>query len=287
MRRKPFPTGTICGTPLGLITTAELLATGLTHSAISRRVKRGALVRRFPGVYSLAPGALSRDAAWMAAVLAVDGVLAGLSAAELWRCSRFSTRVSHVLVDHSFRPLDGIAIRRCRRLDPRDVTVHRGLPATTVARTAVDLSDALTPHQLANVLYEAAYRRRFDVAATEAAIARANGRRNLHVVERAIELYLSGSAGTRSFLEDAFLAQVAPLPEPLVNTALLGFEVDFHWPAQRLVLEVDGPAHLRPASRKRDAGQDAALTAAGYTVLRFNEADIEYGDVLAGLLGRF
>src|SRR4051794_9000900 len=86
---KPFPTGTICSSPparFGLTTTRDLLAEGLTHSAISRRVARGRLVRRHPGVYSFAPGELSRDATWMAAVLACgEGAMLGLlSATEFW-----------------------------------------------------------------------------------------------------------------------------------------------------------------------------------------------------------
>ena len=62
----------------------------------------------------------------------------------------------------------------------------------------VDLSDVLTKFQLANVIYEAAFRNRFNLGATRRAMQRANGRHNLHVLEPAIALYLSGSAGTRS-----------------------------------------------------------------------------------------
>ncbi|HWK28196.1 MAG TPA: DUF559 domain-containing protein [Solirubrobacter sp.] len=288
MRNRTVATRKICSSPLGLFTTADLLAAGLTYGAIGRRVKHGGLVRRYPGVYSY-PGDLSREAQWMAAVLAADGVLAGRSAGELFRVSRFRASRPQVLVPRRHRPIGGIDIRCCRRLDPRDVTVYRGVPVTTVARLLVDLGDDLTAHQIANVIHEAAYRKRFDLTATRAALARASGRRNLHVTERAVALHLAGSAGTRSYLEDAFLALVAPLPEPLVNTALYGYEVDFQWPARKLVVEVDGPAHLRPASRKRDEGQTAALIAAGHTVLRFTDVEIDRfpDDVLAGLLGRF
>ena len=81
-----------------------------------------------------------------------------------------------------------------------------------------------------------------------------------------------GSAGTRSGAEDAFLRLVAD--EPLVNVDLLGFEVDFHWPERRLVVEVDGPAHGRPPSVADDARRDRMLRDAGYTVLRFSDDDV-------------
>ena len=151
-----------------------------------------------------------------------------------------------------------------------------GIPVTTVARMLVDLTDLLTPHQLAYVIKEAAYRKRLDLEATRRAMERANGRRNLHVLERAIELYQSGSAGTRSPHEDAFLALLPDeLPEPLVNTQLAGFEVDFLWPESMLVVEIDGGGHGRPPARRKDALEDRVLRGAGYTVLRFSDTDLE------------
>jgi hypothetical protein len=73
---------------------------------------------------------------------------------------------------------------------------------------------------------------------------RANGRKNLEVLEKALFLNAAGSAGTRSANEDRKLAEIraAGLPEPLVNTRVEGLEVDLHWPELKLCLEVDGPA---------------------------------------------
>ena len=170
-----------------------------------------------------------------------------------------------VLVPRRHRPVPGIVIRSCRRLDPRDVTTCRGIPVTTVARMLVDLSDVLTPHQLAYVIKEAAYRKRLrprrDAAGRRA---RATAASHLDVLERAIELYLHGSAGTKSPHEDAFLALLPPtVAEPLVNTQLAGFEVDFLWPEQRLVVEIDGGGHERPTARRKDALEDRVLRARG------------------------
>jgi len=199
----------------GLTTTAELLGAGLTYSAVSRRVARGALVRRHRGVYSFGPGALSADANSAAAVFAAgDGaVLNHLSATNLWRASRWAAPVAHVLVPGHRRPLDGVVLHSYRRLDPLDVVVYRGIPVTTVARTLVDLSEVFTAYQLAYVMHEAAFHNRFSVSATRAAMARANGRHGLGVLASALELHLGGSAGTRSALEDAFLKATAHAQE--------------------------------------------------------------------------
>lgn len=129
------------------------------------------------------------------------------------------------------------------------------------------------------MIYEAAYRERFDERAARAAMARANGRRNLRVLDDALAMHAAGSAGLRSLLERAFLAiaKAAGIAEPpLVNTHVHGFEVDFHWPALRLCAEIDGPGHERPAARRRDALRDEVLAAAGWTVLRFTEDDVEH-----------
>jgi very-short-patch-repair endonuclease len=99
---------------------------------------------------------------------------------------------------------------------------------------------------------------------------RANGRHNLHVLTNALALHKAGSAGTRSEAEDRFLARAikSGLPEPLVNTRVQDLEVDFCWPDQNLIVEVDGPGHTRPRTRQADAQRDARLRAAGHTVLR-------------------
>ena len=94
-------------------------------------------------------------------------------------------------------------------------------------------------------------------------------------LEEALELHLSGSAGTRSRLEKRFrrLVAEAGLPRPRHNVIVLGFEVDFVWPG--LVVEIDGPHHRRPRTRAEDQIQDTVLRAAGYTVIRFTEKDVE------------
>jgi hypothetical protein len=280
VQKKPFPTSTSSSAPpahFGLTSTRELLAEGLTHSAVSRRVARGALIRRYPGVYSFGPGELSPEAQLAAALFAAggDAVANHLSAASLWRASRWPMPVPHVLLPRRHYPIDGIELHYTRRLDPLDVVVFRGIPVTTVARMLVDLSEVLTAHQLAYVMHEAAFHKRFSVSATRAAMARANGRHGLGVLARALELHLDGSAGTRSALEDAFLTLVQDLPEPLVNTACEGEEVDFRWPDRDLVVEVDGPGHRRRGQRSIDARRDAKLSAAGFTVVRFSDVEIE------------
>lgn len=274
----------LAGRQHGIVTLAQLLALGLTRSGVSRRVARGALHRLHRGVYAVGFAVPSRDGAWMAAVLAAGpgGALSHRSAGELHGVSRLRAPVITVSTPAQRAPR-GVRVHRVRRLDPRDITTERRIPVTTVHRLLVDLTDAHTPHQIANVIHEAAFRGRFVEAAVRDCMARANGRRNLHVLERAIALHRAGSAGTRSGAEDAFLALVEE--EPLVNVGLLGFEVDFHWPHLRLAVEIDGGGHARRPTLEADKRRDAALAAAGYTLLRFSDRDVyeRPGEVRAAL----
>jgi hypothetical protein len=167
---------------------AQLRELGLGDRAVSKRVAAGRLHRVHRGVYAVGHRALSQEGRWMAAVLmAGEGAaLSHLSAALLWRVWRGRATWIDVVAPHARRSRDGVRIHECRRLDPRDITTWRGIPVTTVARTLVDLTDEFNEHQLANVVHEAAFRKRFDLAATRAAMARANGRHNLVLLAAAL-----------------------------------------------------------------------------------------------------
>jgi hypothetical protein len=275
-RRDPRHLAALAARQHGLLTVAQILATGLGHSAISKRVARGTLHRVGPGVYALGHDALSREGRWLAGVMAAgDGaLLSHLSAGQLCEVSRFAAPLIEVVSTQRRRPRPGFRFHRARSLHPRDVSSHRGIRVTSMHRLLVDLSAVLTPHQEANVIHEAAYRGRFVESATRDAMGRAFGRHDLGVLDRAIALHHAGSAGTRSGAEDAFLRLVADFAEPLVNMGFEGFERDFHWPESRLVVEIDGPAHGRPRDRLEDARRDATLRELGYTVLRFTDDDV-------------
>lgn len=76
----------IAATQHGVITTAQLLASGLSARMITAWTQRDRLHRVYRGVYAVGHTALSNEGRWMAAVLACgeDAVLSHLSAAEHW-----------------------------------------------------------------------------------------------------------------------------------------------------------------------------------------------------------
>jgi very-short-patch-repair endonuclease len=239
-------------------------------------VRTGRLHRKHHGVYSVGHAQISQEGEWMAAVLAAGegAALSHLSAAKLWNVWRRKVRGIDVTSPQR-RQVKGVRVHTSRHLDPRDVTVHQGIPVTTVPRMLVDLANVLTSHQLANVIHEAEFRNRFSERATRAAMQRASGRRGLITLEQALAARAAGSAGTKSDLEDRFLAlvQTTGLPDPVVNAAVQTrhrtYEVDFRW--GDLCVEIDGPGHRRPRTKKDDAARDHALSEAGLRVVRLSD----------------
>ena len=214
---------------------------------------------------------LTPEGEWLAAVYATgDGAaLTALNAAVFYVDTRFEPVGITVAVPTRRRPQ---GFKLIVGLDPRDIRIRNGIPVTSFERVLIDVP--LKAEQCAHLIYEGAYRRVFSAAATRRLIARTPGRHGK--LERAIEMYEAGSAGTRSYLEDEFLALVrgARFPEPIIGThALPGIEVDFRW--GDYCVEVDGPGHQLPAVRAADEAKQARLEAHGFTVVRFTEAAIE------------
>ena len=155
------------------------------------------------------------------------------------------------------------------------------IPVTTVARTLVDLSDEKDANELAFMIHEAAYLGKFSFEATQAAMERANGRRNLERAQR----------GARTASErqrrDAQPAREA-LPPAGAGRRTAGTAVQRRRQRLRgrlllaagLCVEIDGPPHERPRTQVDDRIRDAALRAAGYVVLRFSEDDLNDRRVL-------
>ena len=115
-----------------------------------------------------------------------------------------------------------------------------------------------------------------DARGLESQIERNPGRRGVRALRRLVD---SGPARTRSEAERRLLRLVreARLPKPRLNARVAGLEVDFLWPDQRLIVEVDGYAfHRGRRAFERDRQRDAALAAQGYTVLRVTWRQLVY-----------
>lgn len=267
----------------GVISTAQLVGVGLTEEALRHRARVGRLHRVHRGVYAVGYIAPSDESRWMAAVLACGrkAALSHTSAAKLWGIWRGAESGTHVVVPGCIRGPSAVHVHRSRTMAPSDQSLRGGIPVTTVSRTIVDLASMLTAEQLANVIHEAAYRRLLSVRGVRAALRRTQGRRWNRRVEAALEAHLTGSSGTRSTLEDRLLSVMSSrgIPPPAVNRRLSVsgslIEVDFVWPQAKLCVEIDGPAHDRPRTKREDRLRDSLLRSAGYEVVRLRAEHLD------------
>ena len=252
----------------GVVSRAQLEEAGLGRGAIQRRVANKRLHRLHRGVYAVGhPGLTGRGRLW-AAVLACGGpaaaVLSHRSAAALWDLIPTPARTEVTTLGEA-RSTSAIRVHRSSTLRPCDiVTQTDGLRLTSVMRTLSDMAADLTQHRLERACHRAAFLRILDTAAIDTAP------RPLRAAVASLER--GEPQMTRSQLEERFLALVDryDLPRPLVNKEVLTYEVDFHWPDHRLVVEVDGAgAHLTPAAFESDRRRDAELQVAGWRVVRF------------------
>jgi Protein of unknown function (DUF559) len=185
----------------------------------------------------------------------------------------------HVTAPASKAGVPGIRLHRSRSLDARDTTAHRGIPITTLARTLLDLAATAPRSHLEHALGQALRNELYDQRAVRDVLERHRGRRGAKALRTATD---DDPDFTRSELERRFraLCRRAGLPRPLVNHTLTGldhepYEVDFYFPASRLVVETDGwDTHRTRVAFERDRAKDAALVAAGYIVLRFTKRQI-------------
>jgi hypothetical protein len=268
------------------------MAIGIDDSGIRRRVAQGRLHRVHQGVYAVGHPTLTAEARWMAAVIACGqgAVLSHLDAAALWRIYKGTGARVHVTVASSRRAA-GLWVHRARRLHLDDVTVKKGIPVTTVARTLVDLTDVLGSDRVLRAIREAEFLRLLDHQALNAAVKRAHGRKRLTVLKEAIQAHTPGQI-VREELEHRFLELVraAGLPPPETNVKITArgrtYEIDCLWREQRVAVELDGrAAHARTAAFESDRRKDAALNAIGLRPLRFTWLRVtrEPGDVIAEL----
>lgn len=279
--RRPFDIAVeIAGRQHGVVSRSQLREAGL-----SRRVIDGLRASRYlrvlhRGVYRV--GAVVGPAAReFAAVLAcgADALVSHWSAGSLWRLPVEAppNEPVHVLVPWGrARVRPGIRAHRGRDLRPGDATTRDGVPVTTAPRTILDLAAELTTRELERVVARAERDRvveRGDLTAMLATHPRHPGRRALALVIGSGEPV----PYVRSEAEQRLLAILGDtrLPAPRVNARVHGFEVDFYWPSERLIVEVDGfEYHGSRAAFRRDRRRDTALTNAGFRVVRLTWEDL-------------
>jgi hypothetical protein len=226
----------------GVVTRKELLAAGVTARQIKRRVQRGALIRRYRGVYRVGHHAWSVGAEYMAAVKACgDGaLLCGRAAAYLLGILKSPTPPPPEVMTPTHRSVTGLKTRRTRSPTKRDGTLAKGIPVTTVPLTLVHLAAELEDDALARACHEAGVKYRTTPRQVEAVLRRRPNSRG------AGKLRMIASGDTKALLsklEKGFHERLVewdlPLPDD-TNKVVDARRVDCRWRDRQLTVELNG-----------------------------------------------
>ncbi len=263
-----------------MISGDQLRQLGIGRGAIAHRRATGRLFRLHEGVFLVGGPALAPLAAEVAALLACGAasVLGDATAAWMWELRPAPPPAVHVVLPGVHRRrLSGVVVHTTSPLGGADIRIRSGLAVTAPARTLIDIA-ASSDQRAADRTVEAALARQL-VSTTEidAALRRAGSRRGVGRVRRALDQIAGGPAITRSEAERRLIALVrrARVPSPEANSRVCGFEVDLAWPAQRLIVEVDGyEFHGTRSAFERDRRRDADLLAQGWRVIRLTSRRI-------------
>jgi very-short-patch-repair endonuclease len=273
----------------GVVAAWQLLALGLRRDAIKYRVRIGRLHRIHHGVYAVGRRRLTREGHWMAAVLAYGpgAVLSHHSAGALWGIISGTAKI-HVTIATARHGRAGIRAHRAE-LHEEDITRRAGVPATSLARTILDLAAVSDGQRLSRAIEQAERLELLDLRKLDRAIARRPKGRGVKQLHAVLADYRSHPVrDTRSPLEDDFLRLIkqAGLPAPSVNTLIAGHLVDASWPRWRLVVELDSRTyHSSPRAFEQDRLRDTDLQKHGWRVMRVTRRRLtsEPDQVLADL----
>lgn len=260
----------------GAISIWQLYGLGIGERGVRSRVDAGRLHRVHRGVYAVGHSGLSSEGRWLAAVLAVGWKRAGTgdSLLDYWGAavSHRSAACLWSLLPHFEQPVDvivrgnwgrarrrGLRVHRSLTLDPVEVTLRRGIPVTTPARTISDLCasaggrpGALAPRELRRAIRQA------------------------NVLGLPIQEE-DHRDRTRSDLELDFLrlCRRGRISAPEVNVHLGSDLVDFVWRNRRLVVETDAYVYHRgKIAFQDDRARDLRLRRLGFEVIRLSERQI-------------
>jgi len=278
-----------------LVKRSQLIDAGISRHVVDRQIKAGALHRAHRGVYLVGHRALAPRAREAAALLACGerALISHRSAAYVWGfVDEPPDEVQVTLVGRRCRPKQGVRVKSVKQLDRCDVRRRHGIWLTSPARTIIDLAADATDFELERLVAEARVKRVLREGELEAALARAGGRPGTVRVRAFVRG--EGEPMTRSEIERITrrLLKAAGVSQPKINQRLLGYEVDFLWEEQRVVLEVDTYTfHGHRRAFERDRRKTVVLEAAGYHVIRVTPRQLlvePYWVIahIAGALGR-
>ena len=261
----------------GLLTRADLEATGLSAGAIARLVENGELVRLHRSVYRLPGAPRTSEQTALAACMAIGphSWASHTTAGGLWQISQAGS-LPEVVVPRAHRSQQKtIVVHRSLNVARNEVTRIGIIPVTRVARTLADLASRLSSDDLEDALDEALRRR----LVTPEQLVRYPRLRKLAEDRR-------GRGVPRNKLERRAIAALkqAGLPDPVrqhrVRIRGNTYYPDLCYPARRISIELEGEApHWGKTRWQYDHDRDNDFELDGWRVLTYTWDDATTGSL--------
>ena len=256
----------------GVVYRAQLLAAGLTHAQIRRRMADGRLVQLHRGVYLV--GAVPAEWAYPQAALFAcgpDSALFAFSALGIWNLRSYPPKAHPwVLVPPDRRVERPRIVVHRGALAPQDVRHRHGLRVTSPPRTIIDVASYVDDrYELESIVAEAHFRGLARERELRERLERNAGRRGVARLGAILDME-GGPQRTRSQGERAMLRLLRSrgIAGFQANATVCGYEVDFLWRDLNFCVELDGwDAHSGRAAFERDRLKWARLEAGGVSVM--------------------
>jgi hypothetical protein len=266
----------------GYVRRDQLIAHGLSSSAIDRRITEGSLLPVIPGVYQVFPSDDHIDLMRGAVLALPKAIVSHQSAAHLLRFPRLPVLVPTVVVaSHTTHRFPGVTVRRCDDLIRSDIVRVDGLPVTNTTRTAFDLAGVLKFKEFDAIGESLVMADRLDLAQLAEMTDRLSrkGKPGCRAAKDFLAIRAGGDLRAtvlerkgRGILSTAGLP--APIPQyPIPWDPRRRF--DDAYPCCKIAIEWDSRAwHGQHAAMTADRRRDREAAAHSWVLLRFTWEDI-------------
>ncbi len=266
-----------------VVARAQLTVLGFSDKEVKTLIRAGQLIPLHRGVYAFNSKRLSGRGHLLAALHAAGptAFLSHRSAAAAYRLRTVNRYEIHLtLPGGSRQPRENLIFHRTTLLHPDEVRTYNGLRVSSIARMLVELTaGGERPTEIKRLITEAARHDLLQIEPLEQTLARHAGQPGIPLLAELLGDYV-WNPRDRSELERqfaAFLARHPELPEPLTNVHLGPWEIDFHWPEQRLAVELDGRLyHQAVQDRERDNAKDIWLQKRRIRIMRIRDFRFEH-----------
>jgi hypothetical protein len=262
----------VAGKQAGAVARHQLKRLGIGRGKIQHWTATGYLVAVLPCVYRVGHTAPSREAElWAAVLYGGTGTALSHGTAAHWRgLINYPPQQTHISTPHQVLSLPGVVVHGRRKLPDR--YLHKDIPVTSIPQTMLDLASAAEHNVIRHALAQLDFRHDLHIPALIAITG--HGKPGSTDLRRAIATHQPKLALVNGKFEFNWLIWlegrgIHPLPE--FKDVVCGYEVDCHWPAHGLIVELDGiDNHSSPANVKFDREKDFVLRGTQRIVYRYH-----------------